>query len=353
MEVNCIFAPTLETPDHIALAEQLGYERAWVYDVPIAWADTGITVATAAKLTSTIRLGVSVFTPHLRHLTMNAALIAHLATVAPGRFDAGVGAGFTSAAFLARKPARWADIEHYVIALRTLLAGKEVEWDGVLLSLMHTPLTGIGYPIEVPIWIGAHGPRGYACAQRLGAGVVTGVRPLPDGESSIHGANVVPVDGPCQLTYAGTILDEGEALDSPRVIEAAGPGASIALHLGEYGPLAGLAQTKEHAEEIAAIDESRRHLELHRGHLTEPNAIDRRHLDAEVIRLGSMSGSRWEVAARLRQLEDAGAPAVMYQPAGPDIARELRAFREAAESRHDVAVPTSGVSTPSKDAPRG
>jgi 5,10-methylenetetrahydromethanopterin reductase len=36
------------------------------------------------------------------------------------------------------------------------------------------------------------------------------------------------------------------------------------------------------------------------------------------------------VARRLAQLRDAGATAVLYQPAGPDIPRELEAFAEAA-----------------------
>lgn len=327
MEINCVLAPTLDTPGHIALAEEIGYSRAWVYDVPLAFADTGITVAAAAARTSRIRLGVSVFTPHLRHLVMNAGLIAHLATIAPGRFDAGIGAGFTSAAFLGRKPSRWADLEKYVVALSALLAGEEVEWEGAVVAMMHFARTGISYPIEVPIWIGAHGPKGYACAERLGAGVVT---------APIHGHDPVPVDGPCQLTWAGTVIDDGEQADSPRVIEAAGPGVGLALHLGEYGPLAGMPQVAGHAAEIAAVDERRRHLVLHRGHLMDLNEIDRRHIDGEVVLRGSLSGTRLEVAAKLRALEDSGAKGVMYQPGGPDIPRELRTFYEAAQLRHEL-----------------
>lgn len=327
MEINCVFAPNLNTPDHIVLAEEIGYGRAWVYDVPIAFADTGITVAAAAARTTDIRLGVAVFTPHLRHIVTNAGLIAHLATIAPGRFDAGVGAGFTSAAYLGKKPSKWADLERYVIALRSLLAGEEVEWEGVVLAMMHPARSGITYPIDVPIWIGAHGPKGYAVATRLGASVVT---------APLHGANPVPVDGPCQLTYSGTVLDEGETFDSPRVLDAASPAASIALHLGQYGPLAGTKQVLGHSAEIAAVDERRRHLELHRGHLMEPNEIDRRYLDGEVVRLSSMSGTRIEMATRLRALEDAGALGVMYQPGGADIARELHAFYDAAQLRHDL-----------------
>ena len=337
MQINCGFAPSLDTPDHIVLAEDLGYQQAWVYDVPISFADTGITLGMAAARTTDIQLGVSVFTPHLRHLTMNAALIAHLATVAPGRFNAGVGVGLTSAAYLGRPPSKWADLENYVMGLRTLLAGGEVEWEGTIVSLMHGPATGITFPIEVPMWVAAHGPKGFATATNLGAGVVT---------APIHGRNPVPFDGLCNLTYAGTVLEEGEPIDSPRVTEAAGPGASLALHLGEYGPLAGMEEAIGYATAIAAVDARRRHLEFFRGHLIEPNAIDRRFLSAEVIRRGTMTGTALEVAAWLRHLEDAGATGVLYQPAGPDIPRELRAFYEAAQLRHDLPATTADDTQP-------
>lgn len=337
MQINCAFAPSLDTPDHIVLAEELGYQQAWVYDVPISFADTGITLGMAAARTTKIQLGVSVFTPHLRHLTMNAALVAHLATVAPGRFNAGVGAGLTSAVFLGRMPSKWSDVENYVRALRTLLAGGEVEWDGTVLSLMHGPASGISLPVEVPIWVAAHGPKGFATAARLGAGVVT---------APLHGRNPVPIDGICNLTYAGTVLEDGETLESPRVVEAAGHAAALALHLGELGPLAGTEEARGFAKAIAEVDERRRHLELFRGHLIAPNAIDRRFITAEVLRRATMSGTALEVAAWLRQLEEAGATAVLYQPAGPDIPRELRAFYEAAQLRHDLPAPSANDTQP-------
>ena len=34
MDISCAFPPVPETPEHIALAERLGYRRAWVYDTP-------------------------------------------------------------------------------------------------------------------------------------------------------------------------------------------------------------------------------------------------------------------------------------------------------------------------------
>jgi 5,10-methylenetetrahydromethanopterin reductase len=329
MEINCIFAPAIETPDHIVLAEQLGYTRAWVYDVPVSYADTGITVGIAAARTSAIRLGVAVFTPHLRHLTMNAALIAHLATVAPGRFDAGVGAGFTSSTYLNRKPSRWADVEAYIIALKELLGGGEVQWDSAIVSLMHSPASGITFPIDVPFWVAAHGPKGFAVAKKLNAGVVT---------NPTHGDNPVQVDGPCNLLHYGTVLEDDEAIGSPRAMDAAGPGASLALHMGQHGPLAGMAEAAGYAKAVAAVDERQRHLELYRGHMMVPNATDLKFITPAVIERGTTTGTRDYLARHLKRLENAGATAIMYQPAGSDIPRELRAFREAAALRHQVSL---------------
>lgn len=331
MEVSAIFPPSLDTPDHIALAEELGYERAYVYDVPVTYADTGITLAMAAARTSRIRLGVAVLTPHLRHLVVNAALVAHLATIAPGRFDVGIGSGFTSAAYIGRKPAKWADVERYAEDLRTLLAGGDTEVDGTVVSLMHPPRSGIRFPIDVPIWIGAHGPKAYACATRLNAaGIIT----VP-----MHGDTEVTFEGPSQVMFYCTVLEDGESLESPRVLEAAGPGAALALHLGQQGPLAGTPEAVGFEAAIAEFDASRRHLEHHRGHLMEPTEIDRRFLNATAISRGTATGTAAEVANTLRYLEASGAAGVLYQPGGPDIERELRAFYEAAQARHDLPAP--------------
>jgi 5,10-methylenetetrahydromethanopterin reductase len=333
MEISAIFPPSLDTPDHIALAEELGYERAYMYDVPVTYADTGITLAMAAERTSRIRLGVAVVTPHLRHLAVNAALVAHLATIAPGRFDVGIGSGFTSAAYIGRKPAKWADVERYTQNMRTLLAGGEVEVDGTVVALMHPPRSGIRFPIEVPIWIGAHGPKAYECATRLNAaGIIT----VP-----MHGDTNVTYKGPSQVMFYCTILEDGETLESPRVVEAAGPGAALALHLGQQGPLAGTPEAAGYEAAIAEFDESRRHLERNRGHLLEPNAIDRRFLNPTVISRGTATGTAAEVGGILGYLESTGAAGVLYQPGGPDIERELRAFYAAAQARPDLPAPAA------------
>ncbi|WP_407940126.1 LLM class flavin-dependent oxidoreductase [Nakamurella leprariae] len=321
MEINCAFATSVATPDHIVRAEQLGYQRAWCYDSPSIYADVWMALAVAAVRTSRIRVGVGVVTPHVRHVLANAAATAHLAALAPGRTDLVVGSGFTSSALIGRKSARWVDVEQYVLALRALLAGESVEWDGSTVALLHGEASGVRLPVDVPIWIAAHGPKGFAVADRVADGVLT---------NPLHGKDRMADEGPCSITFQGTVLDDGESADDPRVLAAAGPGAALALHMGEYGPVAGHPDQVGHAAELAAVPEHRRHLETHRGHLIEANEIDQRYLSGELVLRTTMTGDRQEVARRLAALRDAGATAVLYQPAGPDIPRELETFAEAA-----------------------
>ncbi len=85
MQVSCAFPTALDSPDNIALAEELGYDRAWVYDTPQQSPDVWMTLALAAQCTERIGLGPGVLVPSLRHPMVNAAATATLCALAPGR----------------------------------------------------------------------------------------------------------------------------------------------------------------------------------------------------------------------------------------------------------------------------
>ena len=86
------------------LAEQLGYRNAWCYDTPALQLDVWMTLALAAQRTSRIGLGPAVLIPTLRHVMTNAAAIATLAQLAPGRTAIGIGTGFTGRLALGQRP---------------------------------------------------------------------------------------------------------------------------------------------------------------------------------------------------------------------------------------------------------
>ena len=60
LEISCSFATSLDTPEHIAIAERLGYRRAWCYDSPAVWTDVWVTLGRAAERTDRIGLGPGV-----------------------------------------------------------------------------------------------------------------------------------------------------------------------------------------------------------------------------------------------------------------------------------------------------
>jgi 5,10-methylenetetrahydromethanopterin reductase len=80
-------------------------------------------------------------------------------------------------------------------------------------------------------------------------------------------------------------------------------------------------------EETAA---ERRHLVIHEGHLVEMNDIDRRFVTGEFMAQAGIAAGADAWRARLAAMESRGVTEVVYQPAGPDIPREMAAFAEVA-----------------------
>jgi 5,10-methylenetetrahydromethanopterin reductase len=322
VDLACLLSPTIDTPDHIRTAEELGYSSAWVTDSPTFMADPWITLARAAERTSTIRIGVCALTPRMRHLVATAGALATLNALAPGRVDVVVGTGFTSQAMINKKPATWAEAEAYAIGLRGLLAGEEIEWDGEIVTLPYGRISGIELPADVRIWIAAHGPKGLGVAERVADGVVT--NPGHGTKNSVWSHQRVYVQ------VNGTVLEGSEGLDSERVLEAAGPAAALHLHLGAEGAAAGMVELDGFHARICEVDERRRHIETHRGHLTELTDLERPFVTPELIRRATETGTPGEMRAYLDGLERSGVTGALYFPAGRAIARELTAFAASA-----------------------
>ena len=58
--LSCAFATSLDTPEHIRIAEQSGYARAWAYDSPALYPDVWGILYLAAERSETIGLGPAV-----------------------------------------------------------------------------------------------------------------------------------------------------------------------------------------------------------------------------------------------------------------------------------------------------
>jgi alkanesulfonate monooxygenase SsuD/methylene tetrahydromethanopterin reductase-like flavin-dependent oxidoreductase (luciferase family) len=171
------------------LAEQYGFDHAWTYDhlgwrslVDGPWFDAAVTLTAAAGVTSTIRLGTMVASPHFRAPVPFARVVTALDDVSGGRFTLGVGAGTVGPAFDAlvqghpvlSDRARTDRFAEYLELLDRLLREDRVSFEGQYFSAVDARSTpGCVQSPRVPFVVAANGPRGRALAARYGQGWVT------------------------------------------------------------------------------------------------------------------------------------------------------------------------------------
>ena len=326
MKISCAFPTTMDSPELVQVAEELGYRRAWLYDTPQQSPDVWMSLALAAVRTSRIELGPGVLIPSLRHPMVNAAATATLVGLAPGRVVVGFGTGFTGRRAMGYRAIPWSFVEAYVSAYLALLRGEVVEWEGARMQMLHPAGHGPARPVRVPVLIGALGPKGADVARRLGDGVFL--------------TTAVPEFAPefDEVAYLcwGTVLDDGEDAASPGVRERGGPGTVLAYHATyEFAGPEAVAALPGGPTWLAEIDRTpveERHLAVHVQHCVGLNDADRAAWDAGGSALlpgATVSGTAAQVADRVQGLAEAGVTEVVYQPCGPDVRRELERFRAA------------------------
>jgi len=307
----------METHEHVRIAEDLGYERAWLYDSPPLTADVWVQLCRAAERTSRIGLGPGVAVPSLRHPLTTAAAVATLVGIAGDRVVLGVGTGFTARLMMGQKPLTWRATTDWIAAVRGLLAGGRVTWEGQLVEMGHWPGVLPELPLTVPLVLAVTGPKGIGIAHDIADGVMGAVGQIDGFDWSV-------------VLALGTVLRRGEDVTSERVMAAAGHTVALLYHWGVEQGVETLPRSKEYAESWADCDPAERHLLLHHGHLSGLSEHDRARVTPDLLAAtgAALSPAGWR--ERLAALEEGGATEVTYQPAGDDIRGELEAFAEAA-----------------------
>src|SRR5947209_19743266 len=130
MDFSCGLPPGPEFAALAELAEQLGYDRVWIFDSAPLWEDPFVHLALAAARTSRIGLSTAVLIPTERSVVAMAAAVAAIARLCDGRFRACFGTGFTARKVLGRRPMPLDALFAYVSTLRGLLAGQTTVVDG-------------------------------------------------------------------------------------------------------------------------------------------------------------------------------------------------------------------------------
>ncbi|MGE3388949.1 MAG: LLM class flavin-dependent oxidoreductase [Gammaproteobacteria bacterium] len=318
-KISCAFATSLDSHEHARIAESLGYSRAWFYDSPALYPDVWVQLCRAADRTQRIGLGTGVIVPHLRHPMTTAAAIATLVSAAgQSRVMVGIGSGFTGCVSMGRRPLKWSYVADYIRALRALLHGEEIEWEGGVARMLHWPGFGAARPIDVPFVIAAAGPKGVAVARELGQGVLGAFEPIQGFDWSV-------------VLILGTVLAAGESAGSSRALAAAGHGGSVMFHyMLEHGMLDRIPEGAAWQQAYAQVPARTRHLAMHDGHLVGVNPTDQPYITGDLLSTYGLAADHAAWRDRVQALVAAGATEIAYQPAGPDIPRELAAFAKAA-----------------------
>lgn len=149
-------------------AEASGFSHAWFYDSHILWRDPYPAMAAGLARTKTLRFGPCVTNPDVREWSVAASLFASLAAEGGGRIDMGVGRGDSSMRVMGRKPASVARLSRFVDAVKAMVRGDEVRYEGAVAPVRLDWATGY----ELPVWVAAYGPKALAAAGEHGDGLI-------------------------------------------------------------------------------------------------------------------------------------------------------------------------------------
>lgn len=334
MDMGICVASHVGDIGYVERAEELGYSHAWLADSQMLWSDCYAALALAADRTSRINLGTGVAVTGTRPAPVNAAAIATINALAPGRTFCGVGAGNTAMRVMGLPPQRIAAYDAYLSELKPLLKGEEALHGAEGSPIRHImPDKGfVNFEDDIPLYVSGFGPRSLALAGKHGDGAVLAPPEFGAGLAQLwHMMEAGAESGGrtldrerFYLTALTTmvVLEEGEAKDSERVKSQCGAMAMAAVHysydqfrnFGHQPPNALAGIWADYTALLETFPAERRHQRIHAGHNCWVLPEEERFLTPEVLAASSMIGTADELIERLRDLADGGLDQVMILP---------------------------------------
>ncbi|MFP6817495.1 MAG: LLM class flavin-dependent oxidoreductase [Pseudomonadales bacterium] len=340
MDIGICVASHIGDIDYVVRAEALGYSHAWLADSQMLWSDCYATLALAAERTSTINLGTGVAVSGTRPAPVNAAGIATINAMAPGRTFFGVGAGNTAMRVMGQPPHRIREFDEYLGTLTPLIRGEEAlmgpltsgaQGEAPIRHIM--PDKGfVNFSDRIPVYVSGFGPRSIGLAGKHGDGAVLAMPGNPAVMANIwrmleNGAEAAGREFDRENFYTTglttiVILEEGEAIDSDRVRAQCGAMAMATVHysydqwrnFGHQPPgfLGGI--WDEYRALLESYPEDRRHQRIHGGHNCWVLPEEEHFLTPEVLKASCLIGTRSELIDQLTGLSAAGLNQVMILP---------------------------------------
>ncbi|MGC9514453.1 5,10-methylenetetrahydromethanopterin reductase [Methanocrinis sp.] len=162
------------------LAEDAGFDTIWITD-HYNNRDVYSTLAILSLATSKVKLGTGVTNPYTRNVAVTASSIASINEISGGRAILGIGPGdkatFDAMGISWEKPLT--AVKESVSALRDLLAKKKVESLGMAGAQLAFKAG------EIPIYIGAQGPKMLETAGMIADGVLVNASHPDDFEYAV------------------------------------------------------------------------------------------------------------------------------------------------------------------------
>jgi 5,10-methylenetetrahydromethanopterin reductase len=180
MEFGIFFPP--ETPSdleaHARMAEQEGFDLVGLGDSQSIWRDVYASLSTVARATDEVRIGPTVTNPVTRHPAVTASAICTIEELSGGRAILGMGSGDSSVGTLGERPARLAEFEEHASVIRSLCRGRPAEYDD---STLEIEWVADAEPTpDIPLFLGAEGPKTLELAGRIADGVFIGTGLFPE-----------------------------------------------------------------------------------------------------------------------------------------------------------------------------
>ncbi len=312
--------------------ERLGYSSAWVADSQMLFSDCYAVLALAARETKHLRLGPGTAICGTRIAPVQAAAMATLNALAPGRVFLGMGTGNTAMRTMGQKPMKMAEYSEYLRVLAALLRGETVDYTfgGVSkpVKLLHREDRGMRLDPPIPLYVSGFGPRAMSLAGEHGDAIIFAIPPrgVPVAEALGHARQGAARGGRDLAGFANAslssvfVLEKGERADSDRVKAAIGPNvmASVyyfydTVHERNIAPPPFLARIWEpYCKLVEQTPPDERHFRTHERHYTGLHDGEAALIDEQLIRDTCLIGTPGELAETIRGLERDGLEELVF-----------------------------------------
>jgi len=316
--------PLADAIEYVQYAEDRGFEAVWQAESRLV-RDAIVPMAAYAATTRRIKVGSGVINNWTRNVALTAATFLTLDDLAPNRIMLGIGAWWDPLAKnvgIDRRKPLLAMREH-VTVVRDLLAMKNVTFHGEFVNVTGIELDivhGRREPRNVPIYIGATGPKMITMGGEIGDGVllnylvspaydVTALEHLETG-AKLAGRTVDDIDRP-QLVVCSVDSDRKKALDGARKL--------VTQYLGQQPHI-----MKASGVSGELLDEIRQVLtwpateeQIERAMTLVPD---------DVVQLITASGTPAEVRAKVGEYVSAGCTCPVLYPLGDDVRLMIDTF---------------------------